>query len=142
MEEVDEVPITCLLMPRSLGEPDGYFDEGVRVFYSDLELCYRIKDAGWKIYQIPDCPLLHHRGVNRKDPSVWLITTGYKDELFFFKKWYPGSAVRIVKMVQFVEMCVRMVKWSLMYLVARSRREAMRERFVGGMSLLKHIWSV
>jgi len=94
VEEVDEVPITCLLMRRELGEPDGYFDEGIFVFYSDLELCYRIKSAGWKIYQIPQARVLHHRGVNRKNPSVRLIVNGYRDELYFFKKWYPRSTVR------------------------------------------------
>ena len=141
VEEVDEVPITCLLMHRELGEPSGYFDEGIRVFYSDLELCYRIKSAGWKVYQIPDCPLLHHRGVNRKNPNVWQIVTGYRDELYFFKKWYPHSTVRVVKLIQFIEMSIRMIKWFLMYLAIPGRRQAMHERCTGGMTLLKHIWT-
>ncbi|MEE2708659.1 MAG: glycosyltransferase [Gemmatimonadota bacterium] len=140
VEEVDEVPITCLLMPRSLGEPDGYFDEGVFVFYCDIELCHRIKFEGWKIYQVPGCQVLHHRGVNRKHPSVRLIVNGYRDELYYFKKWYPVSMVRAVKVIQAAELCIRMIKWGLLYLAIPARRDTMRERCAGGLVLLKEIW--
>lgn len=140
VEEVDEVPITCLLMPRELGEPSGYFDEGIFVFYSDLELCYRIKTQGWKIYQIPQPRVLHHRGVNRKNPSVRLIVNGYRDELYFFKKWYPPAAVLAVKLIQSVEILIRMTKWGGAILLRSQLRSAMRERWCGGTSLLKSIW--
>lgn len=141
VEEVDEVPITCLLMPREPGEPSGYFDEGIFVFYSDLELCYRIKSQGWKIYQIPDARVLHHRGVNRKNPSVRLIVNGYRDELYFFKKWYPPSSVLAVKLIQSTELALRMMRWGLAYLFRPERRAAMKERWAGGVSHLIFLWT-
>ena len=140
VEEVDEVPITCLLMPRELGEPSGYFDEGIFVFYSDLELCYRIKAQGWKIYQIPHARVLHHRGVNRKNPSVRLIVNGYRDELYFFRKWYPPASVLAVKLIQSVEILIRMTKWGAAFLLKPQLRAAMGERWCGGTSLLRSIW--
>jgi len=111
------------------------------VFYSDLELCHRIKSEGWKIYQLPGCYVLHHRGVNRKNPSVVLIINGYRDELYYFKKWYPTSTVRIVKMIQIFELCLRMVKWGVVYIVSSARRSAMRDRWVGGFRLIEEIFS-
>jgi GT2 family glycosyltransferase len=142
VEEVDEVPITCVLMRRDSGEPSGYFDEGIFVFYCDLELCYRIKSEGWKIYQIPHCRVLHHRSVNRKRPSVRLIVNGYRDELYFFKKWYPPSTVLAVKLIQSAEIVIRMVKWGAAYLVKPGLRPMMGERWAGGLTILKELWGI
>ena len=140
VEEVDDVPFTCLLIRRELGEPNGYLDENIFLFYPDVDLSYRVKSEGWKIYQIPYCKVLHHRGVNRKKPSARVIVNGYRDEVYFFRKWYASHQVFFVKLIQTFEVMIRMVSWTGAYLMRSGQREMMRERCRGGITILKFIW--
>lgn len=51
---------------------DGeYFDEDFRVFYEDLDLCWRAHRFGWKAYYVPKAIAYHKRGATTKE-----ITTG------------------------------------------------------------------
>lgn len=59
-QDVDWVAGAFMLMPRKVFEATGGFDERLFMYGEDLEWCYRIQDAGWRIRYFPDAAILHH----------------------------------------------------------------------------------
>ena len=62
--EVDSVSGAFLLTRKSVLDKVGYFDEEYFMYAEDLDLCYRIKEAGYKIMYVPKVKVLHHKGIS------------------------------------------------------------------------------
>ena len=64
--EFSAVTAACLLMSRNLFLDLGGFDETrFNVAYNDVDLCYRIVDAGLRCVCVPDALLFHYEGKTR-----------------------------------------------------------------------------
>ena len=62
--EVDQPMGSCLMFRRETINQVGNFDETFAMFFNDVDLCYRIKKAGWKIFFFPDASVIHHKGAS------------------------------------------------------------------------------
>lgn len=49
-----------LLVRRVAWEAVGGLDEGFFLFYEDLDLCDRLRAAGWALYAVPQAAMVHH----------------------------------------------------------------------------------
>jgi GT2 family glycosyltransferase len=58
--EVDRLSGACLVVRREVLERIGLLDERFDPAYGeDTDLCLRIKQAGWRIYRLPDARVVH-----------------------------------------------------------------------------------
>lgn len=53
----DHLAGACLLVKR---EALGLFDEGFQFWYEDVDLCYRIKQAGWYVAYVAEARVVHY----------------------------------------------------------------------------------
>lgn len=61
----------CLLVKRELYQSLGGMDEGLSVAFNDVEICFRLHEAGYYNVVIQDSPLVHHESVSRgEDESI------------------------------------------------------------------------
>jgi hypothetical protein len=58
--EVDWLLGAALLVRRDVFEQMKGFDEGYPLYYEDVDLCMRIKKAGYCIYYVPQAIIYHH----------------------------------------------------------------------------------
>ena len=71
-QEVDWVPGTFTIVRKKMLDEIGFFDKRFYIYYEETDLCMRAKNAGWKIYFIPDAEVMHIGGASsktRKDKS-------------------------------------------------------------------------
>jgi GT2 family glycosyltransferase len=64
VEEVDEVDsgsFACLMLRHSAVDKVGFLDPGYVMYGEDLDLCYRLKQSGWKVYYYPLAVAIRHR---------------------------------------------------------------------------------
>ena len=47
-----------------------YFDEDFKMFYEDLDLCWRANRFGWKAYYVPQALAYHRRGAATHNPKA------------------------------------------------------------------------
>ncbi len=93
--EIEQPPAACLMVRRSVLERTGLFDERFPIFYNDVDLCRRLKDAGHRLYLVPQAEVLHHGGAGG---VMRLPDAGSTDSLIGLLRYYrkhegPAAAV-------------------------------------------------
>lgn len=58
--EVDWVFGACLMVRRRAADTVGFLDDKLFLFCEDIDWCYRLKRAGWKVFYVPDALVQHH----------------------------------------------------------------------------------
>ena len=61
---VSAITGACLLISRDLYDSVHGFDEEYKLNYSDLDLCLRVRQAGYRIVYTPHARLIHHEAVS------------------------------------------------------------------------------
>jgi hypothetical protein len=54
-----------MLVPRAAFEQVGGFDEGFAIAFGDVDLCLRLRAAGFSVMYTPYARLRHHEGATR-----------------------------------------------------------------------------
>jgi len=87
--EVDWVMGAALMFRREVLKKAGFMDEEIFMYMDEVEWCYRIKKAGFKVMFYPKAQIVHFFGgsskTGRKDP----ILNIYRGLKYFYKKHYP-----------------------------------------------------
>jgi GT2 family glycosyltransferase len=60
MHEMDAGTGACLMLRMAALERVGFFDPRYFMFGEDLDLCYRLKLGGWKVFYLPTASAMHH----------------------------------------------------------------------------------
>jgi GT2 family glycosyltransferase len=66
VRNVSAVTGACMMVRRQVFEQVGGFDESVRVAFNDVDLCLRLREAGYLIIYTPLAVLVHHESATRK----------------------------------------------------------------------------
>lgn len=92
--EVDAVSGACLMIKRSVFESIGMFSSDFFMYSEDIDICYKLKEAGWKTYFVPEAIVVHHGGGSSSKTSgntfssVMMLESRWR----FFRKtrslWY------------------------------------------------------
>jgi N-acetylglucosaminyl-diphospho-decaprenol L-rhamnosyltransferase len=59
-----------MLARREALESAGYLDERYFMYSDEVDLCRRIKTAGWDVRHVPDMTIIHHEGKAGVKPSI------------------------------------------------------------------------
>ncbi|MCF7740408.1 MAG: glycosyltransferase [Candidatus Marinimicrobia bacterium] len=92
LTEVDAVSGSFLMLKREVYERIGGLDEDFFMYGEDLDFCYRINDAGWKIYYVPDTQIVHYKGESAKLASFDNLIVFYKAMGIFVNKHFSKGA--------------------------------------------------
>ncbi|HEY8737032.1 MAG TPA: glycosyltransferase family 2 protein [Candidatus Dormibacteraeota bacterium] len=90
-QEMDAGTGACLLLRRSALDQVGLFDEAFFMYGEDLDLCYRLKQGGWKIVYLPAAEVLHYKGESSRQVSYRMIREFHRSMLIFFNKHYRST---------------------------------------------------
>lgn len=80
--------------PSQLGA--GLFDESFFMYGEDLDWCYRIQQAGWKIYYTPATQIIHYKGESTRKGELRYVRLFYGAMLRFAEKHFEGEYSRVV----------------------------------------------
>ena len=103
MKAVDVPYGACLLVRRATLDKIGVFDERFFMYYDEIDLCYRIKRGGGKIYFVPQIKVVHHSRRSSEQAPVDTARWKARSKALFFKKHYGAlgvSALRFNIMLQ------------------------------------------
>lgn len=102
--EIDALAGSFMPIKYSLGRELGWWDEDYFFYGEDIDFCYRIKQAGYKIYFVPKYKALHFKGVSSgikkisknistadKKTKLWVTEQRFKAMEIFYDKHYKNK---------------------------------------------------
>lgn len=99
VREVDQLMGSCLFMRRALLEEIGALDERFFMYFEEVDLCRRAKQAGWKVMFFPDeATDVSHAGGASSDQDVSArVTQRYRSLCLWHRKHSSPAQIAAVK---------------------------------------------
>lgn len=97
--EVDVLAGAFMMVKRDVFEKTGGFDERFFMYGEDIDLSYRIKQAGYKNYYFAEETIIHFKGESTRRSSLNYIKMFYSAMIIFVDKHYTGWGSRFFKIL-------------------------------------------
>lgn len=91
--EVDAISGSFMMFRKEVYEKVGGFDEQFFMYGEDLDLCYRVQKAGYKIYYVHTTQIIHYKGESTKRSSLDETRVFYNAMHLFVKKHFASSII-------------------------------------------------
>ncbi len=88
--EVDVLAGAFMLLRRSVLDKIGLLDEAFFMYGEDIDLSYRIVQAGYKNYYFVGTTIIHYKGESTKKGSLNYVRTFYQAMIIFARKHFHG----------------------------------------------------
>ena len=97
--EVDEISGACLMTRSRVIDQVGLLDESFFAYYEDVDLCYRIKQASWKVLYFPQAKATHNWRRSSEQVGTRAALEHYKSRYLFFQKHYGKMSLLALKAI-------------------------------------------
>ncbi len=91
VHEIDAGTAACLMLRRSAVEQVGPFDADYFMYGEDLDLCFRLKKAGWKIFYVPAAVATHIKGASSRQATSAMLREFHRAMWIFHRKHYASG---------------------------------------------------
>ncbi|MBQ6386893.1 MAG: glycosyltransferase family 2 protein [Lachnospiraceae bacterium] len=88
-QDMSAVTAACMLVPKSVFEEAGGFTEELAVAFNDIDLCMKIRSAGYLIVYNPFAELYHYESKSRGLENTPEKKSRFGKELKYFQKKWP-----------------------------------------------------
>ncbi|MCX6136214.1 MAG: glycosyltransferase [Ignavibacteriales bacterium] len=126
LHEVDAVSGSFMMVRRDVYEKIGGLDETFFMYGEDLDWCYRVQQAGWKVFYVPVTSIIHYKGESTRRSSIDGLHEFYRAMQLFVRKHHRGSLLTSM----FIETGI--VLRSLVAVIARFSRPMVAAIFDAG----------
>ena len=102
-----------LLVRKELLEQIGGFDECFFMFNEEVDLCYRAREAGWRVVFSPDAEFIHARGASTSQVWPRMYREQLRSHLRFLQKHYGPRRAEHARRLLVVAMRFRALIFAL-----------------------------
>lgn len=96
---VDVLMGACLVLRRAVLDQVGLLDEAYFMYSEEVDLCYRVHKAGWKLAWVPQAQVVHHGGRSTQQVANEMFLRLYEGKIRYFRKHYGGVVVLVYKLI-------------------------------------------
>jgi len=105
--EVDVLAGAFMLIRKSVFDKIGLLDETFFMYGEDIDLSYRITQAGYKNYYFPETRIIHYKGESTKKSSVNYVLVFYNAMAIFAKKHFAKNQAKTFSFLIFIAIFLR-----------------------------------
>jgi len=131
----ESVSGSAMVIRKSAFEQVGGFDEDYFLYYEETDLCYRIRQKGWKIAAIPKTKVIHLLQQSASKNFSVSVFHAFRSEFLFFEKNYPKYRLPALRLLQLLGIILRTGYWFPCSLLSNNNSEALT-KLKGYISLL------
>jgi GT2 family glycosyltransferase len=92
---VDWVAGAALLLRREALDSVGLFDEGFFIYFEEVDLCLRLRRAGWEVRYLPGVSVVHHESQFSADIPDRRINEMWRGRRRYWRKHHSAVGTRI-----------------------------------------------
>lgn len=102
--EPDWVMATSLAYRREVFEQLGFYDEQFVIYYEEVEMAQRLRQAGWSVRWLPEALINHHHGVSnlklRSSRDIYFRRLLYQSRYRYFRKVHGLAYAGLVRALE------------------------------------------
>lgn len=121
IQEVDFAMGACLTVRQAVIQQVGLLDEGFFMYSEELDWCYRIKQAGWRIVYLPAAEVIHHGGQSSKQVIAAQHIHFQRSKIRYFRKYSGPVAAFLLRVFLMVHYVYQITAEALKWLVGHKR---------------------
>jgi len=91
--ETEQVMGACMMLRR----PFPRFDEDYFLYCEDTDLCYRVRQAGGKIYYVHDAVFVHYLGASGEPQRAQMVIYYNRGKEWYFRKFHGAWQARVCR---------------------------------------------
>ncbi|PIR96114.1 MAG: glycosyl transferase family 2 [Candidatus Doudnabacteria bacterium CG10_big_fil_rev_8_21_14_0_10_42_18] len=119
--EVDSVVGAFMFIRREATEKIGLLDEKFFMYGEDLDWCWRCKEAGYKVWYLPETTVLHYKGESSKKVSFKALFWFHEAMWIFYKKHYSPKYFFIFNWIVWLGIYLRLLTLSTVNIFRRKK---------------------
>ena len=144
-EETHEVEVLSgafMMIRKSVLDKIGLLDETFFMYGEDIDLSYRIVQAGYKNYYFPDTTIIHYKGESTRKGSLNYVRVFYKAMIIFAKKHFKGEGAWMLVLMLQLAIYFRAILTVINNLFRNIFRPLVDAAIIaGGLFFLKEFWA-
>jgi N-acetylglucosaminyl-diphospho-decaprenol L-rhamnosyltransferase len=125
--ETEVISGACLMIRREVFEAVGLFSEDYFMYAEDVDLCFKVHRAGFKIYFVGDeARVIHHGGGSSKQKSEdqWATVAQRDAVLHFCRKFYGALYAWMYRVSTFIAATGRLLAMvTFSWMLSSARRQ-------------------
>ena len=122
-QEVDLLMGACLLLRKEVLDGVGFLDEDYFMYSEEIDLCYRIQRAGWRLFWVPEAEVVHFGGQSTQQAPTEMFLNLYHGKIKYFRKHNGWLAAQIYKLILMIAAVSRLVLAPFVFFEHSSRRQ-------------------
>ena len=119
--QVDWLSGACLMIRNEVVKTVGTLSDAYFMYAEDIEWCYRIRQAGWKILLLNSVQIVHHHGAATKQTKGNFGTLGIQGLAVYYKSRYPRHKVVLMHLWSAIGFMLRAAALNITALVKRDQ---------------------
>lgn len=121
--QVDTVQGACLLIRRAVLDQVGLLDEAYYIYTEEVDLCTRMRRAGWTIYWLPTAQVTHYGGQSTQQVAPEMFIQLYASKVIYFRKQQGRVAALLYKLILLMAGLLRVVLSPATRFLGAARRQ-------------------
>lgn len=121
--EVDVVQGACMMIRREALYEVGLLDEDYFMYTEEVDLCHRLRKAGWTVHWLPTAKVRHHGSQSSKQVPTESFLNLYKSKIIYFRKHHGVAAAAAYKLILATASIARLIATPFAFFEPREQRE-------------------
>jgi N-acetylglucosaminyl-diphospho-decaprenol L-rhamnosyltransferase len=96
---VEVIKGACLLLRRDALNEVGLLDEQYFLYTEEMDLCYRLAQAGWELWWVPRAMVRHHGQASAEQMAEAMYVQLYRSKVQFHRKYGSNRRARAFKIL-------------------------------------------
>lgn len=96
---VDTLQGACLILRTEALNQVGLFDPNFFMYTEEIDLCYRLNEAGWQRFWVPTARVVHYGGQSTRQVAPHMFISLYQTKVQFFRKHSGVWAASVYKII-------------------------------------------
>lgn len=92
--EIEVLSGACMFLRKEVLDKIGLLDETFFMYGEDIDLSYRVTQAGYKNYYFPETQIIHYKGESTKKSSINYVIVFYNAMVIFARKHFSDKNAR------------------------------------------------
>lgn len=113
----------CMLLRRPIFEQIGLLNTTYFMYSEEVDLCYRVRRAGWGIAWLPQAEVIHYGGQSTSQVADKMFLRLYEAKTLYFRLNYGRPTALIYKIILLLASLTRLALTPLAWLEGAKRRQ-------------------